>query len=139
PIRPGSAGFPQPGHDVRLLDPETRLEAPPGEEGMICIPDGDPALFLRYCNLREETAKAKHSGWFFAGDYARRDDDGYLWFLGRKDDIIKSFGYRVPPYEVERVLKSHPEVADCACIPEEAGAAKRLVVVSVLPPPEPRE
>jgi acetyl-CoA synthetase len=135
PIRPGSAGFPQPGHGVRLLDPETLAEAAPGEEGMICIPEADPGLFLRYWNLPAETAKAKHDGWFFTGDYARHDADGYLWFLGRKDDIIKSFGYRVSPYEVERVLKSHPAVADCACIAEEAGQDKRLVVAYVIPQP----
>ncbi len=132
PIRPGSAGFPQPGHDVRLLDPETRREVAPGEEGMICIPESDPGLFLRYWNLPEETAKHKHDGWFFTGDYARYDEDGYLWFLGRKDDIIKSFGYRVSPYEVERVLKSHPAVADCACVGEEAGRDKLLVVAYVI-------
>ena len=135
PIRPGSAGFPQPGHGVKLLDPETLAEAPPGEEGMICIPEGDPGLFLRYWNLEEETAKLKHDGWFFTGDYARHDADGYLWFLGRKDDIIKSFGYRVSPYEVERVLKSHPAVADCACIAEDAGSDKRLVVAYVIAQP----
>jgi acetyl-CoA synthetase len=133
PIRPGSAGFAQPGHDVRLLDPVTRAEVAAGEEGMICIPEDDPGLFLRYWNLPEETTKAVHDGWFFTGDFARRDDDGYLWFLGRRDDIIKSFGYRVSPYEVERVLKNHPAVADCACVAEDAGADKRLVVAYVIP------
>jgi acyl-coenzyme A synthetase/AMP-(fatty) acid ligase len=132
PIRPGSAGFPQPGHDIRLLDPETLAEAAPGEEGMICIPESDPGLFLRYWNLPEETAKLRHDGWFFTGDYARYDADGYIWFLGRKDDIIKSFGYRVSPYEIERVLKSHPAVADCACVGEEAGRDKLLVVAYVI-------
>ena len=133
PIRPGSAGFPQPGHGVKLLDPETLREAAPGEEGMIAIPAGDPALFIEYWNLPEETRRLKHDGWFFTGDYARYDGDGYLWFLGRKDDIIKSFGYRVSPYEVERVLKNHPAVADCACIAEDAGPDKRLVVAYVIP------
>ena len=135
PIRPGSAGFAQPGHDVRLLDPETLREVPDGEEGMICVAAGDPGLFLRYWNLDDETARAKHDGWFFTGDYARRDAEGYVWFLGRKDDIIKSFGYRISPYEVERVMKSHPAVADCACIAEEAGAGKALVVAYVIAQP----
>jgi acetyl-CoA synthetase len=135
PIRPGSAGFPQPGHEVRLLDPETLVEAKPGDEGMICVAESDPGLFLEYWNLPEETAKLRHDGWFFTGDYARYDAEGYLWFLGRKDDIIKSFGYRVSPYEVERVMKSHPAVADCACIAEEAGADKRLVVTYVIAQP----
>jgi acyl-coenzyme A synthetase/AMP-(fatty) acid ligase len=135
PVRPGSAGFPQPGHDVKLLDPETLGEAPAGEEGMIAIPADDPGLFIEYWNLPDETARLKHDGWFFTGDYARYDAEGYLWFLGRKDDIIKSFGYRVSPYEVERVMKSHPAVADCACIAEEAGADKRLVVAYVIAQP----
>jgi acyl-coenzyme A synthetase/AMP-(fatty) acid ligase len=135
PIRPGSAGFPQPGHDIRLLDPETLAEVPRGEEGMICVPESDPGLFLRYWNQPEETAKLRHDGWFFTGDYARYDGDGYLWFLGRKDDIIKSFGYRVSPYEVERVLKSHPAVADCACVAEHAAGDKVLVVAYVIPQP----
>jgi acyl-coenzyme A synthetase/AMP-(fatty) acid ligase len=133
PIRPGSAGFPQPGHGVQLLDPETLQPVARGAEGMIAIPEDDPGLFLEYWNLPEETAQAKHDGWFLTGDYARYDDDGYLWFLGRRDDIIKSFGYRVSPYEVERVMKSHPDVADCACIAEDAGPDKRLVVAYVIP------
>jgi acyl-coenzyme A synthetase/AMP-(fatty) acid ligase len=132
PIRPGSAGFPQPGHGVELLDPETLRPVARGEEGMIAIPEDDPGLFLEYWNLPGETAQAKHDGWFLTGDYARYDEDGYLWFLGRRDDIIKSFGYRVSPYEVERVMKSHPAVADCACIAEDAGPDKRLVVAYVI-------
>jgi acetyl-CoA synthetase len=136
PIRPGSAGFPQPGHDVKLLDPETLAEVARGEEGMISIPAGDPGLFLEYWNQPEETARLKRDGWFLTGDFARIDADGYLWFLGRKDDIIKSFGYRVSPYEVERVLKGHPAVADCACVAEAAGAGKTLVVAYVIAQPD---
>jgi len=132
PIRAGSAGFPQPGHDIQLLDPETLQPVPHGEEGMIAVPESDPGLFLRYWNLPEETAKYRHDGYFFTGDYAKVDEDGYLWFLGRKDDIIKSFGYRVSPYEVERVLKSHPGVADCACIGEEIEKDKLIVVAYVI-------
>jgi acyl-coenzyme A synthetase/AMP-(fatty) acid ligase len=133
PIRPGSAGFAQPGHDVHLVDPETLADVPPGEEGMIAIPENDPGLFLRYWNQPEEDARLRRGGWFLTGDYARRDGDGYLWFLGRKDDIIKSFGYRVSPYEVERVMKGHPDVADCATLGEEAESDKRLVVSYVIP------
>jgi acyl-coenzyme A synthetase/AMP-(fatty) acid ligase len=96
------------------------------------VPDSDPGLFLRYWNLDEETAKYKHDGWFFTGDYARYDEDGYIWFLGRKDDIIKSFGYRVSPYEIERVYKSHPDVADCAAVGEELEKDKLLVVTYVI-------
>jgi acetyl-CoA synthetase len=136
PIRPGSAGFPQPGHDVRLLDPETLCQVAVGEEGMICLPADDPGLFLRYWNLPEETSKAFKDRWFLTGDYARFDDDGYIWFLGRRDDIINSFGYRVSPHEIERVMKTHPAVADCAAcgekIGEELAADKVLVVAYVM-------
>ena len=135
PIRAGSAGFPQPGHQIELLNPDTLQPVPRGEEGMIAVPESDPGLFLCYWNQPEETARYRHDGYFFTGDYAKVDDDGYLWFLGRKDDIIKSFGYRVSPYEVERVLKSHPAVADCACIGEEIEKGKLLVVAYVIPQP----
>jgi acetyl-CoA synthetase len=132
PIRPGSAGFPQPGHDVKLLDPETLREVETGEEGMICIPADDPGLFMRYWNLPEETGKVFKERWFLTGDYARFDEDGYIWFLGRKDDIINSFGYRVSPHEIERVMKTHPAVADCAATGEELAADKVLVVAYVM-------
>jgi acyl-coenzyme A synthetase/AMP-(fatty) acid ligase len=132
PIRPGSAGFPQPGHAIQLLDPDTLQPVANGEEGMICVPDDDPGLFLYYWNLPEETTKLKRDGWFLTGDFARFDDDGYVWFLGRKDDIIKSFGYRVSPYEIERVLKSHPAVSDCAAVGETIEKDKVLVVAYVL-------
>jgi acyl-coenzyme A synthetase/AMP-(fatty) acid ligase len=131
PIRPGSAGFPQPGHDVRLLDGELN-EVPPGEEGMICIRDDDPGLFLRYWNLPEETAKHRHGGWFLTGDYARQDADGYFWFIGRRDDIINTFGYRVSPHEVERVMKTHPDVADCVAIGEDIDKEKTLVAACIV-------
>ena len=136
PIRPGSAGFPQPGHNIRLLNPETMEPVATGEEGMISVPDTDPGLFLRYWNLDEETRKYKHDGYFFTGDYAKYDADGYIWFLGRKDDIIKSFGYRVSPYEIERVYKGHPDVADCASVGEEIEKDKLLVVAYVILKPD---
>ena len=132
PIRPGSAGFPQPGHDIQLLDPDTLVPVEIGQEGMICVPDTDPGLFIEYWNMPEETAKLKHDGWFLTGDFARYDEEGYIWFLGRKDDIIKSFGFRVSPYEIERVFKSHPAIADCAAIGEEIEKDKNLVVAYVV-------
>ncbi len=136
PIRPGSAGFPQPGHNIKLLNPETLEEVPTGEEGMISVPLNDPGIFLNYWNLPEETAKYKHNGYFFTGDYAKYDANGYIWFLGRKDDIIKSFGYRVSPYEIERVYKGHPDVADCAAIGEELEKDKVLVALYAILKPE---
>ena len=133
PIRAGSAGFAQPGHHIKLLNPDTLEEVAAGDEGMIAVPEDDPGLFLRYWNLPDETAKYLHDGYFFTGDYARIDADGYLWFLGRRDDIIKSFGYRVSPYEVERVLKSHSAVADCACVGEIIEQDKMIVVAYIVP------
>ena len=133
PIRPGSAGFVQPGHDVAILDPATWSPVPDGEEGMLCIPRDDPGLMLGYWNQPEESARCFHDCWFLTGDYARRDADGYVWFLGRKDDLIKSFGYRVSPFEVERVLRDHPDVADAAAVGETVGAGKLLVVAYVIP------
>jgi acetyl-CoA synthetase len=133
PIRPGSAGFAQPGHDVKLLDPQTWREVAAGEEGMICIPRTDPALMLRYWNQPEETAACFHGEWFLTGDYARRDAAGYIWFLGRRDDLINSFGYRVSPHEIERVLKDHPDVADVAAVGEEVARDKVLVTAYVIP------
>ena len=135
PIRPGAAGFVQPGHDVALLDPDTLAPVPDGEEGMLCIPRTDPGLMLGYWNQPEETARHLRGGWFLTGDYARRDADGYVWFLGRKDDLIKSFGYRVSPHEVDRVLKDHPDVAEVATVGETIGPDKVLVVSYVVPRP----
>ena len=131
-IKPGAAGFPQPGHNVQLLDGEGKPAAT-NEEGMIAIPDNDPGLFLSYWQLPQETESARHDGYFFTGDYARIDEEGYIWFLGRKDDIINTFGYRVSPHEIERVIKTHPAVADCVALGEEVGQDKTLVSICVIP------
>jgi acyl-coenzyme A synthetase/AMP-(fatty) acid ligase/citrate lyase beta subunit len=132
-IRPGSAGFVQPGHNVKLLDPNTLEEVGVEEEGMICIGEDDPGLFLEYWNLEEDTAKARHNGYFFTGDYAKRDKDGYIWFLGRKDDIINTFGFRVSPHEIERVIKTHDKVADCVALGIDIDAYKTIVSIAVIP------
>jgi len=132
PIRAGSAGFVQPGHGARLLDPHTWNDVAPGEEGMICIPRNDPGLMLGYWKQGEEPAACMHGEWFLTGDFARRDQDGYVWFLGRKDDLINSFGYRVSPHEVERILKEHPEIADAAVAGKDAGPGKCLVAAFVV-------
>ena len=132
PIKPGSAGFPQPGHNIKLLNADTLKEVDSGEEGMICIPDDDPGLFIKYWNMEDETAKHKHDNWFFTGDFARYDKEGYLWFLGRKDDIIKSFGYRVSPYEIERVFKSHQFIENCVALGEKQEDGKVLIVIYII-------
>ncbi|PLY04187.1 MAG: AMP-dependent synthetase [Arcobacter sp.] len=132
PIRPGSAGFVQPGHTVSLIDPDTLEEVADGEEGMICIGMDDPGLFLEYWQLDEETAKAKHDGYFFTGDYARKDKDGYIWFVGRKDDIINTFGFRVSPHEIERVVKTNDAVADCVAFGLDIEKDKTIVAIAVI-------
>ncbi|MFK5985295.1 MAG: aldolase/citrate lyase family protein [Pseudomonadota bacterium] len=132
PIRPGSAGFVQPGHMVKILNPETLEEVGVEEEGMICISMDDPGLFLEYWQLEEETRKAKRNGYFFTGDFAKRDEDGYIWFLGRKDDIINTFGYRVSPHEIERVIKTHDLIADCVAFGLDVGSGKTIVAIAII-------
>lgn len=132
PIRPGSAGFVQPGHTVKLLDPNTLEEVALEEEGMICIGEDDPGLFLEYWQLEEETRKARHNGYFFTGDYAKKDKDGYIWFVGRKDDIINTFGFRVSPHEIERVVKTHDLVADCVAFGLDIEKDKTIVAIAVI-------
>ena len=133
-IKPGSAGFPQPGHKVHLLNAEMQPVAD-DEEGMLCIGLDDPGLFIEYWRRPEETEASRQQGYFLTGDYARRDAEGYFWFHGRKDDIINSFGYRISPHEIERVLKGHEHVGDCVALGQEAGPDKVLVVACVIPKP----
>ena len=134
PIRPGSVGLPQPGHDVHLLDADCN-EVATGEEGMIALPENDPGKFIGYWRQPEETARMHRNGFFLTGDYARRDEDGYIWFSGRRDDIINTFGYRVSPYEIERVMKTHPAIADCVAIGQRISRDKTLVAICVVPQP----
>ncbi|ROR32408.1 acyl-CoA synthetase [Inmirania thermothiophila] len=116
PVRPGSMGRPYPGHEVDVVDEEGR-PCPPGVEGEIAARrEGDPVMFLGYWN-NEEATRAKFLGpWFLTGDVGRRDEDGYLWFVGRKDDVITSAGYRIGPGEIEDCLIRHPAVAQAAVI-----------------------
>lgn len=131
-VKPGSAGFPQPGHKVYLLN-EDMQEVADNEEGMLCIGLDDPGLFLKYWNLEDTTKASRKAGLFLTGDYAYRDEDGYIWFLGRKDDLINSFGYRISPHEIERVIKTHPDIADCVALEEAIGPDKNIVVACVIP------
>ncbi|WCM39914.1 AMP-binding protein [Thermus antranikianii] len=110
PIRPGSMGLPYPGHEVVVLREDGSL-AEPGELGEIALKTPDPVAFLGYWKNPEAT-QAKFLGpYLLTGDLATVDDEGYLWFKGRKDDLIKSAGYRISPFEVEEVLLTHPGVA----------------------------
>lgn len=131
PVKAGSAGMPQKGHKIALLNDELE-PVETDEEGMLCIHQDDVGLFIEYWNLPEETAKSRKQGYFLTGDYARRDEDGYIWFLGRKDDIINTFGYRVSPMEIERVLKTHPDIADCVALQEEVAKDKHIVTLCTI-------
>ena len=114
----GSMGKPTPLYDVMLLDGEGR-ECGNGEVGEICIRAKDAAhapcgLFLGYYGDEEKTREAWHDGFYHTGDQATRDEEGYLWFVGRVDDVIKSSGYRIGPFEVESVIMELPYVLECA-------------------------
>jgi acetyl-CoA synthetase len=115
--RPGSMGKPLPGYEVAILDRESREELPPGEVGEIAvIPGDDQVFFTEYWNRPQATAEKRHEEWYLTGDLASRDDDGYLWFESRADDVIITSGYRVGPLEVERVLLDHPAVEQAGVV-----------------------
>lgn len=114
--KPGSMGKPSPLYDVHLLD-EDGNEVPNGEVGEICIRtsgEKQPGLFLGYYKDPERTKAVWHDGFYHTGDTAWRDEDGYFWYVGRTDDVIKSSGYRIGPFEIESVLMEHPAVLECA-------------------------
>ncbi|HLK12300.1 MAG TPA: acyl--CoA ligase [Candidatus Binatia bacterium] len=115
PIRPGSMGKPFPGHELRVIDADGR-ELPPGEVGDLALRGAPPTLFREYWKSPEETAACRRGEWYVTGDRARRDEDGYLWFLGRADDVIISAGYRIGPFEVESALLEHPAVVESAVV-----------------------
>jgi len=113
--KPGSIGKPVPGWDIALLDEEGKM-VPQGEEGEICIRIDKPVLglFDSYMDEPEKTASVKFDGWYHTGDKAWADEDGYFWFMGRTDDLIKSSGYRIGPFEVESALVAHDAVIEAA-------------------------
>jgi acetyl-CoA synthetase/medium-chain acyl-CoA synthetase len=115
PIRPGSMGKPFPGHELRVIDAEGR-ELPAGEVGDLALRGRPPTLFREYWKNPEETAACRRGEWYVTGDRGRRDEDGYLWFVGRADDVIISAGYRIGPFEVESALLEHPAVAESAVV-----------------------
>jgi acetyl-CoA synthetase len=116
PVKAGSMGRRMPGWDVRLLDGDGR-EVPPGQPGEISLRAGsNPQYPLGYWNRPEESEEAFGGPWYRTKDQAVMDEDGYFWFLGRTDDVIKTSGYRVGPYEVEEALRRHPAVADAGVV-----------------------
>ena len=134
--RPGSMGKANPGYDIDLITADGRV-AEEGQQGEIIVrthgrrPEG---LFLGYYRDPELTHQNYHDGIYHTGDIAWRDEDGYYWFVGRKDDVIKSSGYRIGPFEVENALMKHDAVVECAVtgVPDEVRgmAVKATIVLS---------
>lgn len=115
-VKPGSMGKSAPGYDVQIVRPDGK-KCEPLESGSIKVnlKNGKPAgLLVGYYKNEEQTKAALGGDWYDTGDTAYYDDDGYIWFVGRNDDLIKSTGFRISPFEVESVLQQHPSVLECA-------------------------
>ncbi len=111
----GSMGRPTPLYDVVILDPDGN-PVPDGENGEICVKYSDKVpcgLFLGYYGNEEKTREVMHDGYYHTGDVAWRDEDGFFWYVGRTDDVIKSSGYRIGPFEIESVIMELPYVLEC--------------------------
>ncbi len=132
PVRPGSAGREIPGHRVAILDAAGRV-CGPGETGEIAVRAPDPVMFLGYWGRPDKTAEKFSNGWLRTGDEAAMDEDGYVFFSSRTDDVITSSGYRIGPSEIEDCLAGHPDVAMAAVIgvpdPIRTEAIKAFVVL----------
>lgn len=130
PRRPGSMGVAYPGHVVRLVDPDGN-DVASGEQGEIVTPATAPTRYLGYLNAPEKDAELRLGPWMRTQDLAVRDADGYFWYKGRADDLIKSSGFRIGPAEIEECLISHPAVAEAAVIgkpDEDRGAIVKAFV-----------
>ena len=114
-VRPGSMGRPIPGIEVAILDNDYN-PLPPGVEGYLAVRPGWPSMFHTYWNNQAMYNTKFHKGWYISGDQSRMDEDGYIWFVGRADDVINTAGHLVGPFEVESVLIEHPAVAEAAVI-----------------------
>lgn len=118
-IKPGSMGRPIPGIDATVVHIEDGLAMPieqPDIEGELAIKVPWPSMFRSYLGQEERYRKCFKNGWYLTGDLARRDRDGYFWFIGRADDVIKSSGHLIGPFEVESLLMEHPAVAEVGVI-----------------------
>jgi acetyl-CoA synthetase len=144
-VRPGSMGRPLPGieaavarrdeDDNPVLAPDGTLELveAPGEQGELVLRPGWPSMFRGYLGEEERYHRCFAGGWYLTGDLVRRDADGYFWFVGRGDDVIKSAGHLIGPFEVESVLLEHPAVADAGVIGKPDPVAKMIVKAFVTP------
>ncbi len=125
-IQPGSMGRPLPGVDAAVLRRDARgrvvvrdgvaEQVSPGEEGELALRPGWPSMFRTYLGDEERYRQCFAAGWYLTGDLVRRSEDGYLWFVGRGDDVIKSAGHLIGPFEVESTLMEHPAVAEAGVI-----------------------
>jgi acetyl-CoA synthetase len=118
--RPGSMGKPSAQYRIDIVDAEGN-SCPPGVTGEIVVGDNTPGMMIGYYRDADKTASTVYGGWHHSGDVAWRDEDGYIWYVGRNDDIIKSSGYRIGPFEIESVLVNHPAVKETAVtgVPDE--------------------
>lgn len=116
PVKPGSMGKPLPGYDIVLVDPNT---GEPADEGEICVElSGSPlGVMPGYLEDAEKNAKTFAGGYYHTGDIGHRDADGYIFYVGRTDDVFKSYDHRVSPFELESVLLEHEAVAEAAVVP----------------------
>jgi len=114
-VRPGSMGKAIPGHIVEIIDDSGNV-LPPGTPGNVAIKRPDPVMFLEYWKNPKATDNKFVGDWSLTGDMGRKDDDGYLWFVGREDDLISSSGYRIGPGEIEDCLIKHPAVSMAAVV-----------------------
>jgi acyl-coenzyme A synthetase/AMP-(fatty) acid ligase len=131
PIKPGSCGRPGPGTVIELLDDDLQPVAP-GQEGVLCVRrDSHPGMMKEYWRKPERTAEIFRGPWYYSGDVVARDADGYFWFKGRNDDVIKASGYRISPFEVESCLVSHPAVLEAAAV-ESPDPLRGMVVKAFL-------
>jgi acetyl-CoA synthetase len=144
-IRPGSMGKALPGIVAaiveKLEDGHVREVTEPNVEGHLALRPGWPSMFRGYLHDEERYARCFVDGWYISGDLAERDEDGYIWFIGRADDIIKTAGHMVGPFEVESALLEHPAVAEAGVIgvPDEVIGEVVKAFVTLKPGHKPSE
>ena len=129
-IRPGSMGKPVPGIEAAIVDATpsgVRVVKEPGVQGELALKAPWPSMFRGYLNEPERYRECFADGWYLSGDLAKRDADGYFWFVGRKDDVIKTSGHLIGPFEVESVLMEHPAVAEAGVIGKPDPVAMEVV------------
>lgn len=117
-VKPGSMGRPLPGVSATVAEVsnDSLTELAPGQQGHLLIKKGWPSMFTSYLNEEQRYKKCFRGDWYVTGDLVKKDEDGYYWFIGRADDIIKTSGHMVGPFEVENVLMQHPAVSEAAVI-----------------------